>query len=197
MPEYTVAVVADTHVPDRVGELHPHLLPSLRKIRPDIILHAGDICAPVILDMLSEIAPVQAVRGNRDWVFVTALPQVRQLVLNGVKITLQHGHGTFGDYLLDKMAYLWQGYRFERYAKIVRRVAGDAQVLIFGHTHHAECVWEDGVLLFNPGSASMPPNRRGIPSYGVLQIGENGKIQPEIHPLGAFHWDGRRWAESR
>lgn len=196
MPDYTVAVVADTHVPDRVGELHPHLLPSLREIRPDIVLHAGDICAPDVLAQLGRIAPVEAVRGNRDWAFVSALPQLRRLAINGVKITLQHGHGTFGDYLADKMAYLRQGYHFERYAKIVRRAVDGAQVLVFGHTHHAECVWENGVLLFNPGSASMPPNRQGTPSFGVLQIGEDGKISAEIHPLGALRWDGRRWADS-
>lgn len=194
--DYTVAVVADTHVPDRVGELHPNLMPSLDEIRPDLILHAGDICAPGILDMLRQIAPVEAVRGNRDWSFVATLPQVRRLTLNGVGVTLQHGHGSFGDYLVDKVKYLRNGYRFERYAKIVRGTAGDAKVLVFGHTHHAECVWDEDVLFFNPGSASMPPSRRGVPSFGILKIGKDGSVNGMIQPLDAWRWDGKRWTNS-
>jgi len=190
---YTIAVVADTHIPDRVGELHPNLLPSLQEIRPDLILHAGDICAPSILETLRQVAPVEAVRGNRDWMFVTELPQIRRLTVNGVNITLQHGHGTFWDYLVDKVNYLRQGYQFERYAKIVRREMSGSKVLVFGHTHHAECLWEGDVLLFNPGSASMPPNRRGNPSFGILTIGQEGSVDGEIRSLGNLRWDGRRW----
>lgn len=190
-----VAVVADTHVPDRVRELHPNLLPSLTDLHPDLILHAGDICAPIVLDALRQIAPVEAVRGNRDWLFVNELPRIRKLLLNGVGVILQHGHGTFGDYLVDKWDYVWRGYRFERYARIVRRAAGDAQVLVFGHTHHAECVWEQDRLLFNPGSACMPPNRNGTPSFGVLKIQANGSLAGEIRSLGSLKWDGKRWID--
>lgn len=191
----TVAVVADTHVPDRVGELHPNLLPSLIELRPDLILHAGDICIPSVLDTLRQVAPVEAVRGNRDWLFVNELPQKRRLTLNGVGVILQHGHGSFWDYLVDKWDYVWRGYRFERYAHIVRRAVGDAQVLVFGHTHHAECVWEQNLLLFNPGSASMPPHQKGTPSFGVLKINANGHVEGEIRSLGRLKWNGKHWTD--
>ena len=62
-----LGVVADTHIPDRVRSLHPDLLPGLKAANAEVILHAGDICSPVVLAELSQVAPVVAVRGNRDW----------------------------------------------------------------------------------------------------------------------------------
>lgn len=188
-----IAVVADTHIPDRVGGLHPMLLLELQALQPDLILHAGDICAPAVLESLKQIAPVEAVRGNRDWLFVKSLPLVREFSVNGVRIALQHGHGTFLDYLADKWEYFKQGYRLERYLRIVRRSANNATVLVFGHTHYAECVWENNVLLFNPGSASMPPPRKWRPTFGVLRISADGHVEAEIRPLEGYRRDGHRW----
>lgn len=193
----TIAVVADTHFPDRVGALHPNLLPTLRELHPDLILHAGDICTPAVLETLRQVAPVEAVRGNRDWLFVRELPQIRRLTLNGVSVTLQHGHGKFFDYLIDKWHYLRHGYRYERYARVVRKSAGDTRVMIFGHTHHPECLWEGNVLMLNPGSASMGPSRRGPASIGVLTISEDGSVEGTIHFLGNLKWDGRAWSALR
>lgn len=193
-PVVTVAVVADTHVPDRVGELHPGLIPALVSLHPDLILHAGDICSPEVLTALREVAPVEAVRGNRDWLFVRTLPKTRYLTLNGVDLTLVHGQGNFIDYVLDKWYHLHQGYRYERYARIVRRTMNGAQVVVFGHTHRPECIQEGEVLMFNPGSASVGPSRRGIPSFGVLKIGGIGKVEGSIHFLSNLKWNGQAWS---
>lgn len=195
--DLTVAVVADTHVPDRVGCLHPNLLPMLQNLHPDLIWHAGDICSPDVLEMLRQVAPVEAVRGNRDWLFVKELPKVRKMTLNGVQVTLQHGHGSLFDYLLDKWHYLWQGYRFERYARIVRKNSGNPQVIVFGHTHHPECIREGNVLWFNPGSASLGPNWKGYPSFGILKFPADGRVEGAIHSLGKEKWDGQRWTTFR
>ncbi len=64
-----VGVVADTHVPDRAIDIHPALIPQLKAAGVQRILHAGDVCAPSVLEQLGEIGPVTAVRGNRDWLF--------------------------------------------------------------------------------------------------------------------------------
>lgn len=193
----TVAVVADTHVPDRVGALHPRLVSTLQEMQPNLILHAGDICAPGVLDTLRQVAPVEAVRGNRDWVFARVLPAVCTLNLNGVQVTLLHGHGNLRDYVVDKWHYLRQGYRYERYAHVVRKSAGDARVIVFGHTHHPECRWEGDVLMFNPGSASLGPNRNGYPSFGILNISEDGGVEGAVHFLGELKWMGKGWSSFR
>ena len=64
----TLGVVADTHVPDRARQINPDLLRVLRQAQVQAILHAGDVCSQVVLDQLGQIAPVYAVRGNRDWI---------------------------------------------------------------------------------------------------------------------------------
>ena len=56
-----LVVVADTH-----SEPHPRTAELIRALRPDRILHAGDIGDLDVLRRLSEIAPVTAIRGNID-----------------------------------------------------------------------------------------------------------------------------------
>src|SRR5512140_1331262 len=101
-PVFVAGVVADTHIPDRAPGMHPQVSTALRQAGVSLILHAGDICTPRGLDELRKIAPVEAVRGNRDWSFIPALPLVRRLELGGVVVALMHGHGGFLNYLRDK-----------------------------------------------------------------------------------------------
>src|SRR5258706_14115493 len=54
-----IGLISDTH-----GLLRPEAKAFLRG--SDFIIHAGDICDPRILEELSAIAPVTAVRGNND-----------------------------------------------------------------------------------------------------------------------------------
>ena len=54
-----VGVISDTH-----GLLRPEAERVLRGV--DLILHAGDVGNPQILERLKTIAPVFAVRGNVD-----------------------------------------------------------------------------------------------------------------------------------
>jgi putative phosphoesterase len=54
-----VGVISDTH-----GLLRPEALVPLQG--SDLIIHAGDVGDPEILDRLREIAPTFAVRGNID-----------------------------------------------------------------------------------------------------------------------------------
>jgi putative phosphoesterase len=57
--EITIGVISDTH-----GLLRPQAAEALRG--SEFIIHAGDIGEPGILQELSAIAPVTAVRGNVD-----------------------------------------------------------------------------------------------------------------------------------
>src|SRR4051812_47888066 len=83
-----LAIVADTH-----SQPHPATAEHLTKLRPDAILHAGDIGDLTVLDDLAAVAPVLAVRGNID-TRAQALPDV--LVLDvvggdrGLRVLLLH-----------------------------------------------------------------------------------------------------------
>ena len=190
----TVGVVSDTHIPDRYEGFHPGLLPALRAAAPQLILHAGDVCSSWVLQQLAEIAPVTAVRGNRDVLspLGRSLPLKVNLDLAGVKVGLTHGHGGFWRYWRDKWYYLSHGYSFERYQRLLPALLPDARVIIFGHTHYPENVWWNHTLLFNPGSAGLGPYKTD-PVYGLLRIYEGGEVRAEHCRLSGAHLVGRQW----
>ena len=55
----TVGVISDTH-----GLLRPEAVAAFEHC--DLIVHAGDVGSPEVLDGLGRIAPVVAIRGNVD-----------------------------------------------------------------------------------------------------------------------------------
>jgi putative phosphoesterase len=57
--QMNLGLISDTH-----GLLRREALDALRG--SDLIVHAGDIGAPAVLDALRAIAPLVAVRGNND-----------------------------------------------------------------------------------------------------------------------------------
>ena len=191
-----VGVVADTHVPDRVDRLHPHLMEQLQQARVDLILHAGDVSVPAVLDALGQIAPVTAARGNRDFFFKPQLPMAAKLKLGAREVAVLHGHGGWLSYSLDKFRYLLYGYSFERYVRIARHAAPDAQVIVFGHTHTPVMRWVDGQLFFNPGSASFGKHLGENPSYGLLRFSPEGQVSGEIVALTGYQVVGGEWRES-
>lgn len=121
-------------------------------------------------DCLRDIGPIKqsspdivffSVPGNND--FGSLLPDERIVEIDGVRIFLTHGHkyGVKGTY--DRIFY--------------RTKECQCQIGLFGHTHCAVKQQEDGILLLNPGSSSLP--YRGTPSYGIIEI-ENGSASADI-----------------
>lgn len=168
----TLGVIADTHIPDRRRSLHPKVIPTFQTANVEYILHAGDISVPRVIAQLEEIAPVYAVRGNRDWFRLNHLPMNLILPFEGVKIGLTHGHGGWRSYLQDKVNYLRGGPLPFRIIKerAVSLLPPDVNVVIFGHNHAVYNQVEDGQLIFNPGSACCAIPRHSPPSVGLLHI---------------------------
>ncbi len=174
-------MVADTHVPDRLARLPAGLAAALAGV--DAILHAGDVTTGPVLEQLSAIAPVHAVRGNRD--FFLRLPLDRVLEFGGVRLGLTHGHGGLLGYLREKVLYLTVGYYMPRYLRQVRARFTDPglRAIVFGHSHRAVNTVVDGVLLFNPGS--IAPDYHApfhAPAIGRLTIAD-GQVTGEIVPV--------------
>lgn len=195
LPGLTIGLVADTHIPDRVGALHPLVEPTLRQACVSHILHAGDICVPQVLDALRGIAPVTAVRGNRDFL-VPGLAMIERVELGGAPIALMHGHIGLITYLWDKVQYWAAGYHAERYFARLERHAGAARAVVFGHTHYPVVTWRNGRLLVNPGSASFGFRRGEPPTLGLLHIDAGGGLRAEILPLPGYEIQNRAWVEA-
>lgn len=176
-------VIADTHVPDREPHLPEALLNALKDAQVSKILHAGDASNWQVVKVLESIAPVTIVQGNRDVLLRMRTPHDAHLIANGVHIALTHGHRTMLNYLVDKWAYIKDGYRFDRYYQHLSQDYADADVIIFGHTHHQTANWVNDQLFFNPGAAYPCEYNQFVPQYGILIITPNGDIRTELHQL--------------
>lgn len=148
-----VGVISDTH-----GLVRPQVKEALKQV--DVIVHAGDIGKPQILEELEAIAPVVAIRGNIDkgeW--AGAIPERRSFELGGISIYLLHNRKE-----LDSEPTL-DGFK----------------VVISGHSHKPLVQESRGVLFVNPGSAG--PRRFKLPvSVALLRV--NGEtVNAEIVQL--------------
>src|ERR1700730_2774446 len=145
-----VGVISDTH-----GLLRPHAMAALQGSA--LIIHAGDVGRPDILDELRRIAPVVAVRGNVDReAWADRLPLSEIVEQDGARLYVLH---ILEDLDLDPPT------------------AG-FHAVITGHTHLPKMETKDGVLYFNPGSAG--PRRFDLPvTVGRLAVAD-GKLRGEV-----------------
>lgn len=148
-----VGVISDTH-----GLLRPEVLRIFKGVT--LILHAGDIGRPEVLDGLRELGPVVAVRGNNDtdeW--AKRIPEVKAVKASGVSIYMLH----------DVM-----GLKGTPSAKKV-------QVVVSGHSHRPRIEDRDGILFLNPGSAG--PRRFQLPISVARMTIQGMVVRAEIIEL--------------
>lgn len=160
-----VVVLADTHAPRRWKTCPPRVAEHLRDA--DLVLHAGDVCVPSVLDELAAFAPVVAVCGNNDGPDVVAwgAPETVELDLDGLPVAMIHDSGQAKG----------------RTARMARRFP-HARLVVFGHSHIPLDETGDGVRIFNPGS---PTDRRRQPhgTIGLLDIAAGELVSARIVPV--------------
>jgi uncharacterized protein len=139
-----VGLISDTH-----GLLREAALKALEG--SELIIHAGDIGKPEILDALRTLAPVVAVRGNIDtepW--ASALPT-----------TAVAQAGSIGIYVLHDLQEL-----------DLDPAAAGFGVVVSGHSHKPTRTEQRGVLYINPGSAG--PRRFRLPvTVALLDLAQS------------------------
>jgi putative phosphoesterase len=169
-----IGVLADTHIPDRTNELPDEILGHFQGA--DMILHAGDVCEQQVLERLSALAPVVAVRGNRDE-RLPFLPERTVVSAGRWHIGLIHGTRSTWEQGADRLRYLGGDRRFADQRRFVRQAfAGDdVHCIVFGHTHQVCNETVDGVLLFNPGGVLVALGGWSS-SVGLLEISDAGII---------------------
>jgi uncharacterized protein len=138
-----IGVISDTH-----GLVRPGALRALAG--SELIIHAGDVGGPEVLEALAKIAPVRAVRGNNDkGAWAGRLPETDFVEAGRHTLFVLHDVKALD---LDPTA------------------AGFAAV-IAGHSHRPRNELVHGVLYFNPGSAG--PRRFSLPvTVGHIDAGE-------------------------
>ena len=176
----TLGVLADTHIPDHVPQLDPRVIQIFKQAQVEVILHAGDVSVPRVLEELEQIAPVYAVRGNRDIFYLRDLPLQMQLTFDGVSIGMAHGHGTFSRYMVDKIHRKIYGRLVELYIERMQQTFPETDVIVFGHLHVPCNLHLEGKLLFNPGSTGFPWPRGDPATFGLLHLGPGKEPEGEI-----------------
>jgi uncharacterized protein len=137
---HRIGVISDTH-----GLLRPQALAALAG--SELIIHAGDVGRPEILDELRAVAPVVAVRGNVDYgQWALALPLSQVVEVGETQLYVLH----------------------DRNALDLNPVTAGFKAVISGHTHKPLAERTNGVLYLNPGSAG--PRRFKLPvTLAVLE----------------------------
>jgi putative phosphoesterase len=179
----TYGVIADTHIPDRMKNLPDKLLPRLREAQVDHILHAVDACTWQVVRTLERAAPVTIVQGNRDWLLGMHTPPNFTTTINGVKVTLAHGHHSLLFYLVDKFFHVRRSYNLEHYYQRLLKDYPQSDVIVFGHTHWQIAKWVKGQVLFNPGAAYPCKKNHYTPQFGILSITAEGDIRTQFCSL--------------
>ncbi len=126
----------------------------------DAVVHLGDFDRDTVC--LRGRTRVYSVRGNCD---IGSVNKEERLVsFAGRRILMVHGHKQ-----RVKQGLLTLGF----YAQ-----EKNADAVLYGHTHIPKEALNGGVLLYNPGALS------GMrPSYGILEIDDNGRISAKTHLL--------------
>lgn len=160
-----IGVISDTHIPDRCLKLPDKIIQEFRNV--DMVIHAGDLVDFKVLDELKAVCKdVRAVQGNMDPPEVKSkLPEKEVIKVGKYKIGVFHGLGR-PDKLIEQAEELFKN--------------DNVNVVIFGHSHNATSVKKNGILYFNPGSATDKITSF-YNSYGIIEI--NDKIETRIFRL--------------
>ena len=153
MSEVLVGIISDTH-----GLVRPEAVRALKG--SELLIHAGDIGNPQVIEQLHEIAPTFVVRGNNDRGAWAADLPVTQVVEAGELLF----------YVLHEISQL-----------DVDPVSAGFAAVASGHSHQPSIQFRDGVLYLNPGSAG--PRRFSLP-VAVARVHVSGRqMRPEIVEL--------------
>ena len=146
-------MISDTH-----GLLRPEALAALAGA--DVIIHAGDVGSPEVIERLRAIAPTFVVRGNNDTAsWADDLPETQMVTVGGLRFWVLH----------------------EAARLSVDPVAAGLACVVSGHSHRPSIQTCDGILHLNPGSAG--PRRFTLPVTVARIHVAGGRMLPEIVEL--------------
>lgn len=155
-----IAVVSDTHRDN-------YYLKKVRELikTADMLIHLGDNIEDAESLKRDFKGEVYTVTGNCD--FVGGYPLEQIIDANGIKIFITHGHK--------------YGVKYDLGSLYFRAKELDVKIALYGHTHMAQIEEEDGIILMNPGSTSMP--RASKRSIGFIAIDEKNNIYPYLEEI--------------
>jgi len=171
-----VGLLSDTHIAFPYEKLPPQVKDVFSGV--DLILHAGDIWIPSVLDELESVAPIMATWGDDDFEADlggdSRMMKGNVLNLNGTTIWLTHVKPRYGLISPKEEPNSSSPDTEDRVAP--------PDVVVYGHSHFANIEHYQGVLLINPGSVTWPNYIPKLGSVALLTIG-SGEVEARIVQL--------------
>lgn len=132
MAQIKIGILSDTH-----GWLDPQLVELFRQKPVDLLIHAGDVGTPEVVDELRALAELQVVKGNIDGGELRFLPEEVVFDAGPRRVAMRHIAGSP-----------------ERPRKAARELIARAKPDIFvcGHSHIPVIGRVGGALWVNPGA---------------------------------------------
>lgn len=149
-----LAVFSDTHgFPDK-------MLSAIELSSPDVIVHLGDgeLDVNEIKRQFPAI-PLKSVRGNCD--LHSKTPETEFFLIYNIKVFITHGH--------------LFGVKRETSSLIEKAYTMGADIVMYGHTHIANCSRAGNLIIINPGSCGYTSS-----SYAEVIISDSGEIISRI-----------------
>ena len=148
-----IGIISDTHIANKSEHLPGIILDVFKQM--DMVIHAGDMVDLQVVEELKSACPkIVAVAGNMDQEAVRKkYPEKEILEIAGCRIGIMHGWGS----PLNLVELLKNAFKED-----------NPDIIIFGHSHRPMNEFIDGVLFFNPGSATDFTAEYN--SYGIIEI---------------------------
>lgn len=152
-----ILVVSDTHRKD------DNLKLVLSEECPlDMLIHLGDAGGSehFIPDWVNPECRMEMVLGNND--FFSRLDREREIDIAGHKAFITHGH--------------YYGVSMGPEGLVDEAKSRGCDIAMYGHTHRPFLDVIDGVTVLNPGSLSYPRQEGRRPSYMIIHVDADGKM---------------------
>ena len=152
-----ILVVSDTHRKD------DNLTLVLSEECPlDMLIHLGDAegSEHFIPDWVNPECRMEMVLGNND--FFSRLDREREIDIAGHKAFITHGH--------------YYGVSMGPEGLVDEAKSRGCDIAMYGHTHRPFLDVIDGVTVLNPGSLSYPRQEGRRPSYMIIHVDADGKM---------------------
>ena len=149
-----IVVISDTHS-DSISALPQRVMDEISSA--DLTIHAGDFTGRQLVQDLRRLGKFRGVYGNIDGPDVRReLPEIDTIEANGVRIGVNHPAEGGPPTTIEER---------------LRKKFQNVHAIIHGHSHRTKNEKRDGILWFNPGSATgkFPAFKR---TYGVLTVEE-------------------------
>lgn len=155
-----IIVLSDTHT-DSIDKLPRILVDELRGA--DLTIHSGDFTDKQLVDDLRKLGRFRGVYGNIDGPDVRReMPEIDIVEAEGFRIGVNHPAEGGSPMTIEQR---------------IRKKFDRVDMIIHGHSHRTKNETRNGVLWFNPGSATgkFPAVRK---TYGILTLdtGIHGEI---------------------